>query len=224
MCSVISYFVKNPSETDFLELKKIFIESMIRGKHATGISFINKLGTIETIILQKDAKYFVDKVLTDMQKFIADDGNFYIIGHCRYSTSDLKYNQPIYSDNTSIVHNGVITQEPFENWKNIIDVNFKTKNDSEFLLYSKNPLCEFLNSSISCCILNDNKSLLFFRNGKRPLWFSKTENKVIVVSTADIGKRVGLLNMKKSDCNCYYKINNWELIKYKINTDKKDLQ
>ena len=56
-----------------------------------------------------------------------------MIGHCRYSTSDLQYNQPIYNDDYSIAHNGVVSQEMPERWKELYGYDCKTKNDSELI-------------------------------------------------------------------------------------------
>ena len=40
MCAIIGAVIKNPSLKDFEALKRVFIESKIRGMHATGISFL----------------------------------------------------------------------------------------------------------------------------------------------------------------------------------------
>ena len=48
MCSVIGAVLKEPSLKDFEILRRVFLESKIRGMHATGISYI-KHGKIITI-------------------------------------------------------------------------------------------------------------------------------------------------------------------------------
>jgi hypothetical protein len=40
MCSVIGAIIKEPRAEDFLMLHRVFLESKIRGMHATGISYV----------------------------------------------------------------------------------------------------------------------------------------------------------------------------------------
>ena len=47
MCSVIGAIIKEPRAEDFLMLHRVFLESKIRGMHATGISYV-KHGKIIT--------------------------------------------------------------------------------------------------------------------------------------------------------------------------------
>jgi hypothetical protein len=50
MCAVIGAILKEPTKQDFALLRNVFVESKIRGMHATGISFLPKWSTgIETI-------------------------------------------------------------------------------------------------------------------------------------------------------------------------------
>lgn len=193
MCAVIGAIIKDPSWEDLETLEKVFLESSIRGLHATGISCV-KNNTIVTKILPVPALEFFSKV--ELCDFINEDGNLYLIGHCRYSTSDIEYNQPIFNETKSIVHNGVITQEPPECWNQLFSINCDGKNDSELLLHTKDPLTTWKDSSLSVCELYSDKVLKFYSNDKRPLWFTKTEKSVIVVSTLDIGKRSGLDNLE----------------------------
>ena len=112
MCSVIGAIIKEPRAEDFLMLHRVFLESKIRGMHATGISFVKhgKLATDKRAIPADDFPF-------NFPSYVNEDGNLYLIGHCRYSTSDLEFNQPIANENLSVVHNGVITQELPEKWK-----------------------------------------------------------------------------------------------------------
>ena len=93
MCAVIGAYLKKPSSKDLANLAKVFYESQIRGLHATGVSYIQD-GEIKTVIDSKPAEEFLK--LLNFKDCINEDGNLYLIGHCRYSTSDLKYNQPLY--------------------------------------------------------------------------------------------------------------------------------
>jgi asparagine synthetase B (glutamine-hydrolysing) len=120
---------------------------------------------------------------------VADDGNLYLIGHCRYSTSDLEFNQPMFCQGKSIVHNGVITQELPENWKELYGYDCITKNDSELVLHSNDPLREFSHMSMGVVELYKQKKIRFYRNGKRPLYLTSIPSGCIITSTADIAIR-----------------------------------
>lgn len=187
MCSVIGVILKEPRAEDFLMLQRVFIESKIRGMHATGISYV-KGGQIVTVKHAVPA----DQFPFDFDSYINEDGNLYLIGHCRYSTSDLEYNQPLATTTKSIVHNGVITQELPSNWKDLYGYECITKNDSELVLRSSDPLQEFPNMSMGVCELSLDKHVRFYRNGKRPIYFTLIDNGCIITSTKDIACRAGL--------------------------------
>jgi asparagine synthetase B (glutamine-hydrolysing) len=155
--------------------------------HATGISYI-KNDKIVTEKLPVPANEFP----FTFADYVNEDGNLYLIGHCRYSTSDLEYNQPIGNDTHSIVHNGVITQELPERWKELYNYNCETKNDSELVLHSDSPLEEFPDMSMAVCELTSDKKLLMYRNGKRPLYLSSIGNGCIITSTRDIAIRANV--------------------------------
>lgn len=192
MCAVIGVILLEPTKQDFAMIRRVFHESKIRGMHATGMSFLPKWSIgIETIKEAIPADQFVDKHLHDdnIKDLVADDGNLYLIGHCRYSTSDLEFNQPMFSQEKSIVHNGVITQELPENWKDLYGYDCITKNDSELVLHSDDPLREFPHMSMGVVELYAERKLRFYRNGKRPLYLSSIPNGCIITSTADIANR-----------------------------------
>lgn len=231
MCSVIGGFFNRVSTLQLDYIKNIFIESKIRGMHATGISYIkdNKVNTIKKSISSSD---FLKNL--NFESFINEDGNLYLIGHCRYSTSDLQYNQPINDENVSIVHNGVITQEEPENWKKFYDIVCETKNDSEFILktlqQNKEPLIAWPDASMAVCELYRDKKLRFYRNAKRPLNMAIFHNGVVVASTKDIIERAktGKEIILSLDCemNTIYSIDSerFKLDQELISTNKKDLQ
>ena len=192
MCAVIGAYLKSPSPTDFTLLEMLFIESGIRGLHATGVSYIkdNKIVTIKEPV--KSSKFVEMYNFEDMRN---EDGNLYLIGHCRYSTSDLEYNQPFANEQVAIVHNGVISQEMPENWEGLYGYKTETRNDSELLLKSieagENPLSFWHDASISAIELHLDKRMVYYRNGKRPIHHTKVPNGVFVSSTADIVERTG---------------------------------
>lgn len=236
MCGVIGFAIKNVEEEDISLIRNIFLESMIRGKHATGVSFFNG----EKVVTIKEPVP-ADKFLENNDpKDWAYNGNIICIGHIRYSTSDLNYNQPIATDKLSICHNGVITQETPENWKNNFGYDTETRNDSELILrcleHKEVPFKVFPESSMAVTTLDDTGRIIFFRNGQRPLHYSFLFNKenvgfgkrgVIITSTEDILRRSGML--------CIYSYNTTIQTEYMVKdfnvsikntyiTDKKDLQ
>ena len=188
MCAVIGAFIKKPCNKDFKILQDIFIQSKIRGLHATGFSFV------------RDKKVHTKKEPTPADIFLRDvnfaqcvneDGNIYLIGHCRYSTSDLLYNQPIQtSDDLAVVHNGVITQEDPDDWI----YKAETKNDTELINLAikdkKNPIDLYKDSSISALELHANKDIIYYRNGKRPMYKTTYKKGFFITSTKDIPMRV----------------------------------
>ncbi len=187
MCAVIGTIVQNPSINQLEMIKRVIFESKIRGMHATGISYVKK----NSIVTQR-LPVSADKFPFNFETYLNEDGNLYMIAHCRYSTSDLEYNQPLFHDTKSIVHNGVITQELPENWKELYGYDCITKNDSELVLHSEDPLQEFPNMSMGVCELRVDKTLRSYRNGKRPLYLTTFNNGCIITSTKDIPYRAGV--------------------------------
>ena len=191
MCSVIGAIIHKPEYEDFQKLEKVFHESRIRGLHATGISYVKEY-TIHTVKLPVSADMFP----FNWNDYVNEDGNLYLIGHCRYSTSDLEYNQPINNQTTSVVHNGVITQELPENWEELYGYKCETKNDTELILHTidddKSPLEVWKDSSLAVCELWFCKRLKVYRNGKRPLYLTSISNGCIITSTRDVIVRSGI--------------------------------
>lgn len=194
MCSVIGAIIKEPRAEDFSMLHRVFLESKIRGMHATGISYV-KNGKIITDKRPVPA----DQFPFDFPSYVNEDGNLYLIGHCRYSTSDLEYNQPIANENLSVVHNGVITQELPEKWKELYGYDCETKNDTELILHTAedciSPLLRWKDSSLAVIELHVDKVIRFYRNGKRPLYLTSISNGCIITSTSDVPKRANVLGI-----------------------------
>ena len=204
MCAVVGAFLENPSSEDLLTLANVFRESSIRGLHATGLSWVRD-NRIHTMISATPARKFVEAF--DLKTTINEDGNLYLIGHCRYSTSDLNYNQPLWDESLAIVHNGVVSQEMPEKWKDLYGYDCKTRNDSELIIHTlqanKSPLEEFPDSSMAVIELYKEKKLRFYRNGKRPIYFTSLRNGVIITSTKDIAKRADLFEPHEISMNQY---------------------
>ena len=204
MCAVVGAYIENPSQSDLDMLGDVLRESSIRGLHATGLSWV-KQNKINTFISATPAAQFLEHF--DLKKTINEDGNLYLIGHCRYSTSDLNYNQPLWNENIAIVHNGVVSQEMPENWERIYGYKCKTRNDSELILHTleakKSPLVEFANASMAVIELYKEKKLRFYRNGKRPIYFTSLRNGGIITSTKDIAARANLTRTVEVGMNGY---------------------
>ena len=222
MCSVIGAVIESPTKNDFETLRRVFHESKIRGMHATGISIVlnNKIVTFKESVPADKFNH-----LDNLEEMVNEDGNLYLIGHCRYSTSDLEYNQPMADATKSIVHNGVISQESPEKWKDLYGYDCMTKNDSELVLYSKDPLREYSNMSMGVCELSLDKKVRFYRNGKRPIYFTLFDNGCIITSTKDIAKRAGLDMPVEVPMNMYMTVDGYlSMNMERVDIINKDLQ
>lgn len=193
MCAVIGVKILNPNAHDIQLVRNLFHESRIRGKHATGVTYY-KEGVLNTIKEPIPADEFIAK--HNPREWI-DSDEITFIGHCRYSTSDLNYNQPIADDALSLVHNGVISQELPSNWKDSYGIECETKNDSELLFHTlkQGHSPEYWkDASISAIWLTEDGTMRYNRNGKRPLWVFENDRYTILASTRDIMKRAGLIH------------------------------
>jgi glutamine phosphoribosylpyrophosphate amidotransferase len=183
---------------------------MIRGKHATGVTYFRE-GKLYTIKEPVSADVFIKQ--NNIKDWIDDNGNLCFIGHTRYSTSDLHYNQPMESDHLSIAHNGVISQEPPETWKAIFGYDTKTRNDSELVLRcienGENPLYKFPDSSMAVAKIDDIGTVTVFRNGERPLYVAYLqEYGYAAASTKDILIRSGV------GASCVKRLNMNEMVTF----------
>ena len=188
MCGVIGF----SGEPNIPLLRKVFWESNIRGQHASGLSWFSE-GELRTV--RSPGPGAQDNLFREVQDHLRDVR--VLIGHARYSTSSLKFNQPMSGTEMAIVHNGVISQELPERWPSLYGYSCETENDSELVLRclenGKHPLLNFPEASMAACVLTK-EGLKFFRNGKRPLWFSRSPSQVVVASTRDILLRSGFGN------------------------------
>lgn len=186
MCGVIGVHLRDVSHDDLLLVDALFRQSMIRGKHATGASYLKE----EQLITVKEsipADQFMDK--WDVADWV-DGTTLRMIGHIRYSTSDLRFNQPFQNDYVAIAHNGVISQDP-----DVWEFETETENDSELILRAieagENPLEYYKERSMAVVTLHHD-GIMAFRNHERPLWYAKRDNGIIFASTRDILDRSGI--------------------------------
>ena len=200
MCGVVSYYNENTTKQDIQVLKKVLIESRIRGKHASGVTWWN--GNKE--LSSKIAPIPIDMLVNDMDlNSMVRNGKIAMIAHARYSTSDIKYNQPIVGERFAIACNGVITQEEPEHWEERYGYKCSTKNDTELLLHSlenndvSGAIEEFPESSMAVVGITVDGETFCFRNHKRPLWTGEIGEGKVVASTYDILYRAGVKNIRK---------------------------
>ena len=225
MCGVLGIAIKDVKEKDHDLVRGLFIQSMIRGKHATGVSYV-KNSIVHTIKEPVPADEFIAK--QNLNDWTNEDGNLYCVGHIRYSTSDLRYNQPMASDKLSIVHNGIISQEPPETWEDKYKLRTETSNDSELILRAMeedlNPLQHFEPASMAVCALYDDKRIIAYRNGERPLYYTYGTNGFVFASTADILKRAGFYFSVKINMYEVFSVVNFQVSSYTMDVNYEDLQ
>lgn len=201
MCGVIGVSIKEVTADKIKLVREIFQQTMIRGKHATGLSYV-KEGHIFTEKRNVPVTTFFDDF--DLNECVDEEGGLYLIGHIRYSTSDLRYPQPFSSDAYSIAHNGVISQEDPSTWK----YKTETSNDSEMILRSieagQHPLLDFQPASMAVVTLSVMKRLVGFRNEARPLWHTVDGDDLYFTSTKDIAIRSGLWYPVRCDTYTLY--------------------
>ena len=225
MCGVLGITIADFNERDYGIIRSLFQQSMIRGKHATGVSYV-KNGKVHTIKEPIPADEFISK--QNLENWRNEDGNLYCIGHIRYSTSDLRFNQPFATDELGVVHNGVISQEPPSTWSQLFGYETETANDSELVLRAmeknENPLTVFNPASMAVCVVHADKKLSAFRNHERPLYYYSDDRVTIFASTKDILKRSGVNNSVKTQMFRTYNVENFEITYFDTNTNVKDLQ
>jgi len=225
MCGVLGIAIKNFNEGDYDLVRSLFIQSMIRGKHATGVSYV-KHGKI---ITNKDPipanEWIQEQNLEDWKN---EDGNLYCVGHVRYSTSDLSFNQPMANDKIGIVHNGVISQESPDTWEKLYELKTETSNDSELILRAmekqKPVLTYFHPASMAVCAVRADKKLVAFRNEERPLYYNCSHNTIVFASTSDILKKSGLNNPVKTPMYEVFTVDNFNIFSYNVSVNVEDLQ
>lgn len=198
MCGIIAVKGKITHK----ELTSLLNEAQIRGKHATGVARWNfKTNKIEAIVDSIASKQFTQKYSKELEIWCND--YIVLIGHTRYSTSDLRYNQPIYDESLALAHNGVVSQESPDKWA----YKCQTANDSELLFrYIKehsnldNIEQKFKDLSYATVWI-ESAQLNAKRNGLRPLWKFSSTDVEIYASTKDILERAGYIDALPVECD-----------------------
>ncbi|MFZ9046890.1 MAG: class II glutamine amidotransferase [Cyclobacteriaceae bacterium] len=194
MCGVVGAIIIKPTEADLKQVVDVMLNMQIRGQHATGVSWV-KDDIVHTKKEPVPGTEFWKGL--DPKTLLNEDGNLYMIGHVRYSTSDLRYNQPIGEGELAIAHNGVITQEPPETWEKTFGYKCETSNDSELIYQhavqgTDTAFEKFPDSSMAVTWVGKAKFVGAFRNHARPLATVNIVNGVVFASTVDALERSGL--------------------------------
>lgn len=177
MCAIIGFISKNPSDEAIHTLKKLFVESKIRGKHAYGFS------TGDVIVKEHSLKTLLDAI---------GKPNI-LIGHCRYSTSgDYKNhanNQPLRYKSKHMVFNGTIDMRTKAEIEADYNIVMESDNDGEIMLQSS-ARQQLLKGNITFAgLFIENKTVYAFRNEHRPAYWAEKHDSIYIGSTADIMKR-----------------------------------
>lgn len=198
MCGVVGYSSSSVTKSDLRILRKVLIESRIRGMHASGMAWFDGK-QIQCISMPVPIDTLLESF--DLDKLIYKKSCISMIAHIRYSTSSLKYNQPLVGKHLAIAHNGVISQENPKNWGNLYGYQCETRNDSELLLHAiesgDDPFKMFPDASIAAVILSSKGKVSFLRNKRRPLWKGQIGSGTVIASTFDILNRAGVSSIQK---------------------------
>ena len=198
MCGVVGYSSGSVTKSDMRTLHRVLLESRIRGMHASGIAWFDG-----SQIQRHSESVPIDTLLEsfDLNQILYGKNQVSMIAHIRYSTSSLKYNQPLVGNHVAIAHNGVISQASCKEWYNLYGYHCVTKNDSELLLRAiengDNPIKVFPEASIAAIVLDDKGHVKYLRNKRRPLWVGKIGRGTVIASTFDILDRAGVKGIQK---------------------------
>lgn len=181
MCAIIGFISDNPTAIAVETLKKVFIESKIRGMHAYGYAAI------------QDGHLMEAKSNGLKSLLVSIDNPTRLIGHCRYSTSgdykNMNNNQPLRFGDEYMVFNGVIDMRTKQEMERAYSISMSSDNDGEIMLQAKDRLA-MLRSEITFSGLTLNShSLAFFRNEGRPGYKATRHGATYIASTADILRR-----------------------------------
>lgn len=181
MCAIIGFISDNPTQQAVDTLKKVFIESKIRGMHAYGYAAI------------QDGHLMEAKSNGLKSLLVSINNPTRLIGHCRYSTSgdykDMNNNQPLRYGEEYLVFNGVIDMRTKAEIEAAYNIKMNSDNDGEIMLQAPNRR-QLLGSGITFSGLTLNShALAFFRNEGRPGYKATRFGATYIASTADILRR-----------------------------------
>lgn len=202
MCGVIGYWSAVPTAADRTTVRRLFLESKIRGLHAFGFATLNNL-----------AARTLD--LPNLLKILRQADYLGLIGHTRYSTSgDWRVeanNQPIVLDGMSLCFNGVISMKLKAEYEQEYGRLYQTENDGEIfmrhVLDGGDPVAftQQMTGSFAGCYIRQGE-VFALRNDRRPLWYAVRGDAVFVGSTRDILSRAGLAEGTELPAHVEYRL------------------
>jgi len=203
MCGIAGFKLAPGGNLDkaFEVFEHLLVQSQIRGKHATGVSWVR--GT--KVVAAKAPMPAEDFIKSDKWKQIKDERPTSMIAHCRYSTSgdasNNWNNQPITYGTMSLAHNGLVSMATKDEFQKLYKVQTKTENDSEVILAKMEKIWDKLYSSgndeyepedvlaaalrtlykvdtpiFALALLQSNGDILLTRDHIRPLWVFEVPN------------------------------------------------
>lgn len=167
MCGIVGFAgTLTPEAINWIDL--LCEEASLRGTHATG--WAHRSTFLGLHVEHAPRPYATERErMLDQLREIADSEFVTFAFHARYSTSDLRYNQPLLEKNRALVLNGVIDQRPREQWANPFGWEWQTRNDAEIALkYSLHGALDAIPGSYAAIELMS-PGLRAWRNGLRPL-------------------------------------------------------
>jgi hypothetical protein len=135
MCGIFGLVVEGEFNEKHAKLTEaLLLESQVRGRHATGVTWSSGTAPMVTVKQPVPATEFVK---THLSMPLGEVG-VRVLGHCRYSTSgdweDNANNQPLESREVSLVHNGLVSMGTKEEFEHQYGVRTHSYNDSEVIL------------------------------------------------------------------------------------------
>jgi glutamine phosphoribosylpyrophosphate amidotransferase len=191
MCAIVGFVSKNPNEKALTTLKRLFIESKIRGMHAYGYA------ALQGENLYSNKGNLLKPVLDSIKLPNA------LIGHCRYSTSgdykDMNNNQPIRHKKEWMVFNGVIDMRTKAEMEQAYKIKMNCDNDGEIMLQSTNRT-GLLSKEISFAgIFLSGNTIRLMRNLNRPAYIGFKHDCVYIGSTKDIMQRALISDIQEAE-------------------------
>lgn len=197
MCGIIGIIAdRKLNDNEINNINKLILESSIRGRHATGLAYYDfNDGDIVSYVKNADSNSFCNEYFDSIRANISKLERIRLIAHTRYSTSNIDYNQPIVYDDYATVLNGVITQEPYDKWINIFNIDTNgDKNDASILnrwIRNNSALYNILEHKCSAATINilPDGNVLYFRTHDRPMKTSSIDGVTYIASTHEILRR-----------------------------------
>ena len=210
ICGILGYkFLKEVHSEAMVFIEQLFLESQIRGVHATGFTFLDEQADGSFRLKTEKAPGSALRLLSESKVWESCKSNppRILVGHTRYSTSgdweDNRNNQPLATKKYALVHNGLVSMATPEEYAQLYEVPVVTENDSEIILKSimlsegdvSGAMMRInkVHPPVFACGLIDaqQKSLKVWRDNLRPLWifYIAKWDMIGFASTKDIVKR-----------------------------------